>query len=684
MSYTLIISEKPDAARRIAESIADKKPKVIERNNAEYYEFTINGKKHICVPAVGHLFVLNRKSGEKWNYPVFDLEWIPTYERKGTEWTEKYFKNIKHLSKNAEEFIDAADFDNEGEVLLYNILRFICGTTDAKRMRFSTLTKDELIESYRNMSNNIIFPMAEAGLTRHELDAIWGFNLTAALTLALKAGGFKGFAVLSTGRIQGPTLELLMEKELEIKNFKPVSFWQLELHVVIDGQDFIADYEERKIWEKDEAESIFEKCKGKDAVVEDIKKKQFKQPPPPPFNTTDLQAEAYSQFRFSPKQTLSIAESLYQAGYISYPRSSSQKLPPSIGYAKILKALSKLSAYKKFINSLKGELKPAEGTREDPAHPAIYATHEVPDFKNLNDQQRKIYDLIARRTLATFGENAVRETNTVKLDVNGNKFFLTSRKTIEQGWTEIYEPYISRDEIILPEIKIGQVLKVRKLDMLSKETQPPERYSQGSIIKKLEERNLGTKATRAEILQTLYDKGYIIGKSIQVTKLGEAVVNALRTYCPKIVSEKLTRHFEDEMEKVYNSEKERVKVVDEAKIVLAEILEEFGKNEEKIGEKLLEGFLEARRQASLVGRCPKCGNDLKIMKSKKGTFFVGCSGYPNCKNMYPLPRMAKIVALNKDCPTCGTPMIQVIRRAKRPFSMCLDPNCPTKANWRKK
>jgi len=686
MSYTLIISEKPDAAFRISQAIADKKPKTIERNGVNYYEFTVNGKKHICVPAVGHLFVLDVK-GRRWTYPMFDYEWIPTYKRKGTEWTEKYFKNIEKLAGNATEFIDAADLDNEGEVLLYNILRFICGVEDARRMKFSTLTKDELVESYKNMEKHIMFPMVEAGLTRHELDFLHGINLTSALTLALKTVS-TGFTILSTGRVQGPTLGLLMERELEIRNFKPTPFWQLELHLNINGKNFIAAYEQERIWKKDDAEKVFNDCKGEDAVVRDIRKKEYRQTPPAPFNTTDLQSEAYGQFKFSPTQTLSIAESLYQAGYISYPRSSSQRLPPSIGYEKILRALGKLAPYQKFVEGLlKGQLKPAEGTREDPAHPAVYATHEVPNLNKLDAQQKKIYDLIARRTLAAFGEAAKRETNTVTLDVNGNEFFLVGKRTLELGWTEIYSPYLSRDEVILPEMKIGQVLKVGKLDLLSKETHPPERYSQGSIVKELEKRNLGTKATRAEILQTLYDRGYINGKTIQVTKLGEAVVQALEEHCPEIVSEKLTRHFEDEMEQVYNGEKKREKVVEEAKHVLVGILEEFKKNEKEIGKKLLEGLTEARKEASRLGTCPNCKTgELRIMFSKKtGKNFVGCSNYATevgCKAIFPLPRMAKIQAIGKVCDKCGTPFIQVIRRGRRPFRMCLDPKCPTKEGWK--
>lgn len=727
MSYTLVVSEKPDAARRIAESIADEKPKVIEKNGANYYEFKVNGKKHICVPAVGHLFVLNPKKNSKtkgWNYPVFDLDWIPTYSRKGTEWTEKYFKNIQDLAKGAKDFIDAADMDNEGEVLLYNILRFICDVKDAKRMKFSTLTKDELIESYKNMDNHIMFPMLEAGLTRHELDALWGFNLTRALTLALKSNGKKGFAILSTGRVQGPSLAMLMEKELEIRKFKSTPFWQIELQVKLDGNDVTANYHEDKVWKKEEAEKVLKGSKGKDAVVKDIRKKEYKQNPPIPFNTTDLQSEAYAQFKFSPKQALGIAESLYQAGYISYPRSSSQKLPQNIGYEKILKAIGKLPTYKKFVEELfkKTQLKPTEGARDDPAHPAVYATHEIPDFKKLNAQQKKIYDLIVRRTLATFGDVATRESNTVSLDVGGNKFIVVGKRTIESGWTKIYAPYMSTEELILPELKIGQVLKVSKIGMLSKETQPPGRYSQGSIVKELEKRNLGTKATRAEILQTLYDRGYITGKSIQVTKLGEAVVKSLKENCPNIISEELTKHFEKEMEQVFNGKKKRVKVVEQARHVLAEILDEFKKNEKKIGEKLSEALLVAREDQRTIGTCLNCKTgQTKVFFSRfTKKRFAGCSSYfrcekckftrtackckceicgglkgkckdpwkekkwlPSCQTGFPLPAIGQITSMNKQCEVCQWPIIQVWRKGSRPFRMCINHLCKTKEDWGK-
>lgn len=726
--YTLMISEKPDAMRRIAEALAEGKSlkKKTNEKDMSYYEFKKDGKKHVIVCAVGHLFNLDPvDKGKGWTYPVFEAEWKPSFAvRKESEFSKKYFEVVEQMAKDAGDYIVCTDFDTEGSVIGFNVLKFLCGVEDGRRMKFSTLTKDELIESYKTMSKHLDFGQVEAGLTRHQLDWLWGINLTRALTLALKNQAQKGFAILSSGRVQSPTLSILLEKELEIRKFKSTPFWQLELHYKLGGKEFIAGYEKDKIWKKEEANKILESSKGKDAVVKDIKKKQYKQSPPYPFNTTDLQAEAYAQFKFSPIQTNGIAESLYQQGIISYPRSSSQKLPPSINYEKILKALATIPQYKKLAEEISAKVKlvPHEGPREDPAHPAVYPTFEVADLKKLNAQQKKLYDLIVRRFLSVFADAALRESMNVVLDVNGNKFIIVGKRTIESGWTKFYEHYLAFEEQLLPEVKIGQVIKVLKIEQLAKETQPPGRYSQGSILKEMEKRNLGTRATRAEILQTLYGRRYIIGKSIQVTKLGEAVTRALKEFSPRILSEDLTIHFEKEMDQVFNGKKKRGEVVEEAKETLVDILKEFKENEGKIGKKLLEGLQSAREEERHLGTCPNCKTgELRILRSRfSGKFFVGCSSYfrcakcgftrnackckceicgqpkgkckcswkdkkwnPTCQTGYPLPGGASIQATGKICEKCNTPIIQAWRKGRRPFRMCLDVNCPTKADWNK-
>jgi len=576
---------------------------------------------------------------------------------------------------------------SHNSVIGYNILKHICGVEDGKRMKFSTLVKEELIEAYEKASPHLDFDQIEAGLTRHEVDWIYGINLTRALTLALKRKRGRGFTILSTGRVQGPTLKLLMDREEEIRRFKPVPYWQIELHCLVDGQEIVALHETDKFWDKGKVEEVLKACEGRSAEVVNIQRRKYRQLPPPPFNTTDLQTEAYNQFGYSPSQTMGLAESLYQAGAISYPRSSSQKLPPSINYKRILEALSKKAEYKEICGELlgKAELKPVEGKKEDPAHPAIYPTFEVPPSKAMTPQQRKLYDLVVRRFLSAFGEPTVRESLKVTLEIDGNRFVATGRRSIKEGWTRYYAPYLSFEEQPLPELKIGDTLKVKGIKVLDKETQPPSRYTQGSIIKEMEKRGLGTKATRAEILQTLYDRKYIHGKRITISKLGETVVRVLRDFCPRILDEKLTRRLEEEMEMVMEDKVSRRAVVEEVKGILTDILKEFKVKEEEIGGRLEEGLRAALEDERRLGRCPKCGGELRIIFSPRTRkIFAGCSNYPKCDNSYPLPGGARIEVLGKTCEKCGTPMIRVYRKGKRPFTMCLDVNCPTKEGWGKR
>lgn len=723
----IIIAEKPDAAERLALALAEGKPKKKASNQGvSYYEFERNGKKHIVVAAVGHLFNLKQTGGKGWTYPVFDVSWEPSFKiRKQSAFSEKYFKTIEEVVKNNGkncEYISAADFDNEGSTIAWNILRFICNVNDAKRMKFSTLTKQDLVKAYEEASPKLDFPQIEAGIARHTLDFFYGINTSRALTLAIKKAA-KRFAVLSAGRVQGPVLCMLAEKENEIQKFVPKPYWQLEMKLDMKGQEIIVQHEDEKLWNEDEAKKIFSLCKSKNAEVEDVEKKNYKQKPPVPFNITSLQTEAYRFFGFSPQQTLSIAQELYTKAYISYPRTSSEKLPPQIGYREILQALAKNGKYEKTCKHLLDlpELKPNEGKRIDPAHESIHPTVEPPK-KILLAAQQKIYDLVCKRFFAVFGKEALREAMKVSVLVDGNRFVFTGRRTLEKGWMDLYGQYAKFDEIILPEMKKGELLDVKKLDMLSKQTAPPPRFSQASIIKEMEKRELGTRATRAAILQTLYDRNYIQDRSLKVTDLGMNVSDTLKKYVPDLVDEKLTRKFEKDLEKIMQEKIKKEKVLNQAKKAITQICADFRENEDKIGKGLADAVMKTQDDRAVLGKCVKCDGELKVMFSPfSKKHFVGCTSYsrcavcgftkkackckcpicggekgkcacewkqkiwmPKCSTGFPLPHGATIQKTDKVCEHCGTPIITVIRKGKRPFRMCLLPECKSKEDWGKK
>ncbi|MCH8003452.1 MAG: DNA topoisomerase I [Nanoarchaeota archaeon] len=676
--YELIICEKPSAAKKIAESLANGKPIKENLNGVPYYKITRGNRDIVVACAVGHLYGLAEKEKKGWRFPVFDIEWKPASEiSKKSGFSKKYLSVIKKLAKEADEFTIACDYDQEGSVIGKNIIVFACKRKDANRMKFSTLTKDDLIESYEHKTQHLDWEQANAGDTRHHLDFYNGINYSRALTSSIKAAG--SFKLMSTGRVQGPALKIIVDREKEIKAFKPVPFWQIELQGNVNKADIIAWHKEDKFWDKKKADKVMKIVKNeKKAVVDKAEKKQFKQQPPFPFDLTSLQVEAYRCHYISPKETLQIAQELYTSGVISYPRTSSQQLSDKLGFKKILTALSKQKQYlalTKKLLSLKS-LKPNNGKKTDPAHPAIYPTGNVPNLSN--EREQKIYDLIVKRFMATFAEHAVREIMTIDVNCKDEIFIAKGTRTVEKGWHIFYDPYVKIEEEELPSVNKNDVVDVKKIKMHDKETQPPKRYTPASIIKELEKRGLGTKATRSEIVDTLFRRGYVDGKAIEATNLGIKTVETLEKYAPKIVDEELTRHFEEEMEKIIENKVKSEKVLDEAKEKITEIISDFKKHEKEIGKELLDASIETRDELSLLGKCPNCKNgELHMRKGKYGSF-AACNKYPKCKTTFSLPHNALIKPAKEECEVCKYPMVLAIKRGKRPQNFCLNKKCPSK------
>jgi DNA topoisomerase-1 len=272
------------------------------------------------------------------------------------------------------------------------------------------------------------------------------------------------------------------------------------------------------------------------------------------------------------------------------------------------------------------------------------------------------------------------------LDVKGYEFNAKSKVTVERNWFDLYDPYVRVEEAELPELSEGETLSVDGFDLEEKETQPPNRYSQSGIVNELEKRNLGTKATRAQTVDRLYNRNYIEEDPINVTDLGLAIIDTLEQYCPNVVSEELTREFEEKMEAIKDGKDTSEGVIDDARDELGDILGKFKDKEQQIGEELVETIDQERERRRQLGPCQVCEEEdrengtLRIIKTKKGRF-VGCSNYPDCENTFPLPRNGNIEPLGETCEECGTPKIKVVRKNKKPYTMCIDPDCPTKDDW---
>ncbi len=707
---TLIIAEKPNVARKIAYALAEGKPLRKTIGKVSYYEFTRDGKRTIVAPAVGHLFSLAPQI-KTYGYPIFDIEWVPVHiAERGKGYAKDYIKALATLAKGADEFIVACDYDTEGEVIGYTALKYACGVdpSRAKRMKFSALTRRDLLRAWYNLEPTINFGMANAGVARHVLDWYWGVNLSRALTSAIKRASGK-WMVLSTGRVQGPTLKFLVDREKEIQNFKPTPYWVIKMLLEKNSKNYTAIYEKERILDEEEAKRVVEEAKKGSAFVEGVEVKRQNRKPPVPFDLGTLQREAYSAFGYSPKKTLEIAQKLYERGITSYPRTSSQKLPKNLNFRSILQNLAKLSEYKPFAHALLGKerLKPVEGKKEDPAHPAIYPTGELPKSGELTKDEGNLYDLIVRRFLALFMEPAVRETMKVVINSNSHRFILSGARTLKEGWLKVYGKYVKFDEVILPPFREGEPVKVLQIKREKKRTKPPARYSPAAVIKRMEDLGIGTKATRAQILETLYGRGYIEGKRrIKVTPLGMRVVKALENNVPDIVSVELTKTFEEKMEDIMAGRANKDRVIEESKAQLLKILKVFKERELEVGKMLLErsggGIItdqESTRKTSpvkrlsedeendvkksaeleekkplVLGKCPKCGGDLVVRYNRKtGKRFVGCSNWPKCNVTYPLLQRGEIIPTGKTC--CDDAPVVRIREGGREYEVCLDMNC---------
>ncbi len=691
---TLIITEKPAAAEKIAAALSGATDeKITNKDKVSYYEFYKGSRRYIVGCAVGHLFGI-QQIAKRGPFPNFEVEWQPAHQKGKSSFTKKYLAVLKKLAKEADEFIVATDFDVEGEVIGWNVVRFVCKQKDAKRMKFSLLTKEALDKSFDNLLPNLNWGAAFAGETRHYIDWFYGINLSRGLMKALSSTGT--FRILSIGRVQGPALNIVATREKEIMNFKSEPYWNIFLQVKDVKNQKVEVKHPKDIFKKSELLK-FKHLQGKSGVASTTIKEDIVAAPTP-FDLTTLQTEAYKNCGYTPSQTLKSAQSLYLAGLISYPRTSSQKYDASIGYDKIMKALKKYTTAVKYaVNK-----KPTEGKKTDPAHPAIYPTGEN---KKVPEGDKKIYDLIVKRFISCFCAPAKVENKRIKVIVNGLNFTANGAQIKEKGWMNVY-PYSTKESKIPTIDGKVDVLEIRTEE---KETKPPRRYSAASLVKELEKRGLGTKATRAAIIETLYSRGYAREKSIEVTELGMRMVETLEKYAPIILDEGMTRDMTEKLEEIEVAtenleEKEKV-ILDEAKKSVTKIAKGMSKNIEAMGKSLADAnaiVWEQEKEANTMTECPVCHKGkLRVMYGKKySRYFVSCDAYPDCKTIYSLPpkgmmkpaRMSKKAAEEaglkegalEKCEECGFPKVAAFKKGGAPWRFCFNPECPTNEEAMKK
>lgn len=660
----LVITEKANAARRISTILSDGKSSTKNIGGANVLSFTSGGDEYNVISLRGHIIELDYpKEFNDWSgsSPV-DLVYAPQIK---TVKVKSIINAIVSLIKESDEIIIATDYDREGELIGMETVRAAdADMSIVKRAKFSALTKGEVETAFSNLA----LPderLSDAAEARQIIDLTWGAVLTRLISLS---SGQVGKNFMSVGRVQSPTLKILVDRQEEIDKFVPVPFWKISGKFGMLA--FKGDHSKNPFWEKKEADAVLNKCSdaktGTVVSYEVTMKEEFR---PPPFDTTQMQVEA-NKIGIPPAVAMKLAEDLYTSGYISYPRTENTEYPKSLSLKGVLERL-KDSDFAKEAEEVLAQptISPSRGKRRTTDHPPIYPTAGARSEKMKGDKW-KLYELIVRRFLATVGPNAEAEITKCQIDVNGEIFDADGYVLKKQGWKKYYGKYISTTDVHIPQMEKGTVVDVRSIAMDESETRPPYRYNQGSLIQEMDRLNLGTKSTRHDIIGKLFSRNYVQGNQMIPTPSGVALTRSLEKHGGGITDPDMTAKLEEDMKKISLGERDLKGVVEQSQNMLHDVAVKISQDAEQIGDEIR----SALRSQQHVGKCTNCGNVLSIKRSRNGNF-IGCDGYPECNRTYPIPRGAMVQTTEETCDVCGLPKLKTIRKGSPPLNICVDPKC---------
>lgn len=570
-------------------------------------------------------------------------------------------KEIKEHAKGKEVVYLATDPDREGEAIAWHIKNLLNIKDDEKcRIEFNEITKNAVkkaVEKPRVVDQALV----DAQQARRILDRIVGYKLSPLLWKKVKKG-------TSAGRVQSVALKIIVDREREIRDFKPEDYYlmyaKLERGNDIVLAKFYGDLKGKiELKDKKQVDSIIKKIDNKEYKVVDIKKSERKKNPPAPFTTSSLQQEASRKLGFGVKKTMMVAQKLYEAGYITYMRTDSTRLSDDA------KKMAKEYITSKFGKNyyLNREFKAKENAQD--AHEAIRPSH-LDTVLELGKDEERLYNLILNRFLASQMSVAVYDTTRIKVNVEDYIFHINGSTIKFDGFMKLYiegkddkaktkvdaEEEEDEEERVLPEFNLGEILKQKELKADKKTTEPPARYTEASLVKVMEEKGVGRPSTYAPTISTIEDRLYIEkeGKYLKPTELGEIVNNLLENNFKDIVDVKFTAEMENKLDEVAESKQNYVEM-------LREFYEPFNKNLLEVQDKI-EKVKIPEQETDVV--CEKCGRNMVIKQGKFGKF-LACPGYPECQNIKPYNEVIDV-----PCPECGGKVLIKYTKTRRPFYVC--------------
>ena len=652
----LIIAEKPDQGSTLASIFKNKK----QNGFIEVFPNETFPNGAYVTWAIGHLCQLvnpeNYEPGwKKWS--LDNLPMIPNqFQYEVTKDKVKQFSVIQKLVNNPSvtEIIHAGDAGREGELIIRNILRITGCKKPMKRLWISSLTANSIREGFNKLldedyTRNLYFE----AYTRACADWVVGMNASRLYSLLLQKQGFSD--VFSVGRVQTPTLALIVKRELEIENFKSEPFWEVIGHFNIDGKKYSGKWQndgESRVKTKEMAEKVAAFCREKPAEVSDVISERKEFFPPLLYNLSALQAEANKRYKFSPKKTLDVLQKLYQKGNVSYPRSDSRYVTKEEAntFPEILTKLSHINGYDKFfplpVESI-AENKRYVNEKKVTDHYAIIPTEQIPNVERLDPDEKKLYDLIVTSLIAAHYPKAIAEYTTVTTLVDGRALFQSKGKVqIDEGWRKVINQKEKEDEPALPLLTKGEQGRTTKVDVKESQTQPPKRYTEGQLItlmktagKHIEDKEmekilsktegLGTEATRAGIITMLKDRKYIdVTKNlVYATSKARILIEAIGEEI--LASPEMTAKWEQKLKEISEGSASPKNFMEQTnKMVYHLISSGVGHSANWVfSEDVRDNFTPSKKMtkgkgSTKLGNCKKCDGSIV----DKGSFY-GCTNY---------------------------------------------------------
>ncbi len=564
----------------------------------------------------------------------------------------KTIKLLKDEVKKAKKIYLATDYDREGEAIAWHILQ-ATGAKNGERITFHEITKPAILASIKN-PRQIDLHLVDAQQARRVLDRLVGYKLSPFLWRKVAQG-------LSAGRVQSVAVRLVIDKENQIRKFSPQEYWQIEAELAKKGEiktfkAFLSEKDNQKIEKlaiknQKEAQQILDDLKDSKYQVKDLSSELKNRWPQPPFTTSTLQQEAGRRFGFTAKQTMRVAQDLYEDGLITYMRTDSLQVS-SLALAQAKKVI--LKNFGQEYLPEKPRFYKTKIMRAQEAHEAIRPT-DLSRKEILGDSHRqKLYDLIWKRMLASQTKEAVFEETVVDIKASSSAgqygFRATGSKIKFDGFLKVYGYVEDEDKAqSIPKLVVNEDLELKKIDKTQSFTEPPARFTEGTLIRELEKRGIGRPSTYAPTLATIIDRGYVekVQGKLVPKEIGEIVNDLLVKHFPEIVDYQFTSKMEGELDEIAEGKLTWQKVIDEF----------YGPFAKNLAQKTQEVSKKEITEEETDKKCPQCGKPLKIKLGRYGKF-LACSGFPECKHTEPLVSENLPEETSKEkCPKCGKGLV---------------------------